>query len=493
MTPFRQSRLLMALGVATILVGSCGRSPSTPTPVTGTPTPPVIDSPVRYIAAPASPAESATVVSRGEVFFTADNAADPGGAPILITFELAADAGFSVGRISSVVPQTPGGQTTLPLNFSYPSSAIGSTMFWRVRAGAGEVLGDYSPARTFILGQPTPDAGALFAEPPTPVRPANGAYQSSRARVAVRPGKYSNGGGVVRFEVASEPSFSRVITTCLGNDTVPGGADVDCSFSLKTPGVYYWRAQIWTSHIGDSLAQGIRGPYSDVWSFTVISETIQAPALLAPASNTIVHQRPTVVVANAERTGAVGPFAYRFELSSSGGLLTSALVPEENGQTAWTVPFDLMIGATYQARIRAIDLGSGVESSDNFVTFTIVGLSEVLLTLDITPPADSRCSPFSVAATSGNAIGASPYRMTTTGTFGMDLTMSGGVYSGTIGGVVGDYRIYAESTGKARTATTATLTPEGTLSGTFDGFEGWYSDYGHSCTGKGFGWTLRPR
>jgi hypothetical protein len=64
---------------------------------------------------------------------------------------------------------------------------------------------------------------------------------------------------------------------------------------------------------------------------------------------------------------------------------------------------------------------------------------------------------------------------------------------GTIGGVVDIDRIYAESTGKTRTATPAVLNSDGTLSGTFDGYEGWNAEFFRSCTGKGFGWTLRPR
>jgi hypothetical protein len=111
----------------------------------------------------------------------------------------------------------------------------------------------------------------------------------------------------------------------------------------------------------------VPGPYTDARSFVVQQQIIvNSPTLSAPtAADTTVDERPTFVVQNASRQGAVGTITYVFQVSQSsnfGSILVSATVTEQaGGTTSWRPASNLPAGTIYW-RVQARD-DSNTEAS----------------------------------------------------------------------------------------------------------------------------------
>jgi hypothetical protein len=158
------------------------------------------------------------------------------------------------------------------------------------------------------------------------------------------------------FQVASDAAFGSIVYS------KDGVAEGNGQTSLKIDKLagdkdYFWRAR--------ANAGSLAGPFSRGRGFNVGPEVVlQAPVLSAPANNgqaggSVV----SLTVANAGRSGPVGPIVYRFEVSDSNAfanLIGVATVAEQEGQTTAQISAQLTPNATYFWRVQATDPSNGV-------------------------------------------------------------------------------------------------------------------------------------
>lgn len=153
-------------------------------------------------------------------------------------------------------------------------------------------------------------------------------------------------------EVARDPGFANKVFAKDAIAEGSGGTTAVQLTNLAGSVTYYWR---WKA-----VVDGVVGSPSVAQSFTVLAQvTLNAPVAVSPANGgTASSARPSFSVANATRTGAVGPITYEFQVSTSSSfspITASATVAEQTGGTSWIPPADLPAGTPLFWRVRARD------------------------------------------------------------------------------------------------------------------------------------------
>lgn len=154
--------------------------------------------------------------------------------------------------------------------------------------------------------------------------------------------------------------------------SVSGAGLQACAFSLTGTGTMQ----------GDTLPLNYSGttclgPVSGTETLRRAAPTtpivINAPTPVSPTGNTVVGTtQPTLIVANATRTGPAGPVAYLFQVTQDVAFTSNVLewrVTEQSNQTSLTVPQALAEPAAYFWRARAYD-GSTTGPWSSISTFT---------------------------------------------------------------------------------------------------------------------------
>ncbi|MGE5198722.1 MAG: hypothetical protein ACM3H9_03720 [Rhodospirillaceae bacterium] len=159
-----------------------------------------------------------------------------------------------------------------------------------------------------------------------------------------------------RFEVAVDADFTNRVAT---RDGIEPGAEGKTSYrlpdALASDRTYYWRAK--------ALDGANESAYSQAVSFAVVNVAeLQSPLPLAPISAVTTSSRsPEFRVRNAARTGPVGAVYYTFEISeneSFTAMVAIVTVPEQSGETRFTINQELKAGIKHFWRVRAYDSGA---------------------------------------------------------------------------------------------------------------------------------------
>ena len=158
------------------------------------------------------------------------------------------------------------------------------------------------------------------------------------------------------IEIATDTGFSNKV---FSRDSIAPGTNgrtsVKLPDSLASGGntrSYFWRARA-----QDGANTGSFSSSSfDVFTPIVIKE----PGLRTPAANsTTPNLRPSLTIANAERSGPVGTISYLIEVATDGQFtnkFASFTAGEgSNGQTTFNLPRDLSYSTVYYWHVRAFD------------------------------------------------------------------------------------------------------------------------------------------
>ena len=175
-------------------------------------------------------------------------------------------------------------------------------------------------------------------------------------------------------EVATDPAFANKVFTKSGIAEGSGGTTTLQISSLAGGTAYYWH---WKA-----VVDSVVGPASASQSFTVLAQvTVNTPAIVSPSDGgTATSARPTFTVANATRTGPVGPITYEFQVSTNPSfspITATATVPERATTTSWTSPVDLPAGTNLFWRARAKDDQNGEASGFTPVTAFSINLFNI--------------------------------------------------------------------------------------------------------------------
>jgi hypothetical protein len=189
---------------------------------------------------------------------------------------------------------------------------------------------------------------------PIPQSPSNGAVVGAQpVTLVVQNATVTDSSPVTyTFEVSTDSAFANKVQT----KVVAAGANGQTSATLgnlASNSDYYWHAQ--------AAAGGTTGVFSTTSKFT-IGAALNAPVAIAPASGSTTAAQPTLVVANATRTGPVGVVVYRFEISTSNNFATiaaSGTVPEGQGTTQFTPAAPLAANTVFFWRVTPIDQTTG--------------------------------------------------------------------------------------------------------------------------------------
>jgi hypothetical protein len=152
------------------------------------------------------------------------------------------------------------------------------------------------------------------------------------------------------FEVALDPDFANKVLVREGVAPGEGRTGLRLPDALAADRAYYWRAR--------ALDGANTGPFSGGARFNLITPIIlNAPGLASPAPNTRLTSRtPTFAIANATRSGPVGPVTYTLQVALDPGfgqLAAHLEVPEQSHETRATLQGELLPDTTYFWRARA--------------------------------------------------------------------------------------------------------------------------------------------
>jgi len=178
-----------------------------------------------------------------------------------------------------------------------------------------------------------------------------------------------------RFEVATDDRFTAIAMTRDGVTQGTGGRTSVTLDRLTAGRAYYWHAQ--------AKDGSTAGSYSAASRFDIVAASLDAPVPVSPANNaTVSEARPTLIVTNSGRSGAVGSVNYTFEVSENATyspVTSSGTVAEQAGQTRFVPGNDLPMDRVLYWRARASDgivtSGWGVAS---FRTESGVDLKKVI-------------------------------------------------------------------------------------------------------------------
>ncbi|MFB3853703.1 MAG: hypothetical protein ACE148_07750 [Vicinamibacterales bacterium] len=153
------------------------------------------------------------------------------------------------------------------------------------------------------------------------------------------------------FEVAADAGFTSVVFRRDGIEPGDGRTSLKLPDPLAAERTYYWRAQ--------ALDGANTGPFAAAVHFRVFTpRIIDAPVVLQPTGGTVGSLRPVFRVRNANRSGPVAALTYRFEISTSQAMASFVAVitvPEQVGETGFTLGQDLAYDTLYYWRVKAFD------------------------------------------------------------------------------------------------------------------------------------------
>jgi len=191
---------------------------------------------------------------------------------------------------------------------------------------------------------------------PNPVQPGqNSRIQSDQQPItlmienassnSVRPFTY-------KFDLATDGDFNGMVFTRDGIAPENGRTALRLPSALASGRAYFWRAR---AQDGANT-----GPYSAVASFVVFTPVvIGKPVAVAPANGALVSNgHPKFSIANATRSGPVGPITYTIDVSTNTAfspLFAVWQVGEQPTQTNLDAPSDLPDGATLYWMVRGSD------------------------------------------------------------------------------------------------------------------------------------------
>ena len=144
---------------------------------------------------------------------------------------------------------------------------------------------------------------------------------------------------VYRFEVAADAAFSALVYSQVA---VPSGSGGRTSVSLGQPLTgghsYFWRAR---AEDGADT-----GPFATATTFSIFTPVvIGAPIPISPVGNVAITTfTPTFRLANAPRSGPVGPITYTMELGDSAAFTNRIAIwnfLEQPNQSTFTAPAGL--------------------------------------------------------------------------------------------------------------------------------------------------------
>lgn len=216
-------RMCAAASLMFATLAACGRSPTSPAGSASVSAP-----------GPAAPANGELVPNASQpVTLTVNNGTSTGGATVTYTFEVATDAAFTAIISSKDVPQGQG-QTSLKLDVL----PAGRDYYWHARTNSNNTAGTFSVPIKFTIG-PSVTLGA-----PVPVSPVTGTTADQKPTLIVSNVSRTGSVGALsyRFEIASSPAFSTILTS----GTVPegsGSTSFTSTVELPAETTFYWRAQ----------------------------------------------------------------------------------------------------------------------------------------------------------------------------------------------------------------------------------------------------------
>ncbi len=210
-------------------------------------------------------------------------------------------------------------------------------------------------------GCTSPTRPTLSLAASRPIAPASGAqisFFSQPIVISVAKGAATGGAATVTtIELSTDAAFSTIVDV---EPTTPdGSSQLTVAVTHLNPSTtYYWRAK---------TAADATTVLSPTASFTIGPLSIPAPLPLQPLSGSFAQKRPTLTVANANRTGTPIALTYAFEIASDATfnrVVASGSVPEGVGQTSFRPSIDLTSGAAFYWRARAVSSLPAVVSAD---------------------------------------------------------------------------------------------------------------------------------
>ena len=293
---------------------------------------------------------------------TVNNAADPNDDKLTYEYELYGDSG-----LTQVVVSTNGlTQGTGITSWTVPLSLTeNQTYYWRSRAYDGKLYGPWMPPATFRVN--------TVNDPPTapiPTSPAEGQSVSTltpqlTVNNASDPDSPSQ---TYNFQVALDPDFTQIAASTVGVFPGQGTTSWQVPTGLSENTWYFWRAQA-----DDWLTTG---SWSTTASFFVntTNEAPTVPAILAPASNTVVASLGAdIMLANS--TDPDSPvISYAVELDTvptfdSTGIIRSGAIAQGIGSTTWHAA-GLRDNTLYYVRAKASD-GTASSSWSSVISFFV--------------------------------------------------------------------------------------------------------------------------
>lgn len=234
--------------------------------------------------------------------------------------------------------------------------------------GGCDAIKSSTPTSPDVAG---PIAGVTIT-PPVPVAPGQGARIRAQEQPVTLTVNNSTTSGQrpvsYVFELATDVAFNSRI---LVREGIQPGADGKTGLrlpdALASDREYYWRAK---AEDGANAS-----PFSEAVAFAVVNMAeIQAPVPVTPVGGgTTSSSSPQFLVQNAARTGPTGVMNYVFEISeneSFTAMVAVVTVPEQAGQTGFTIAQQLKASTRHYWRAKAYDpnASSSWSQTQTFVT-----------------------------------------------------------------------------------------------------------------------------
>jgi hypothetical protein len=322
----RQKALIYwsAIIVTALTVGCEKTSPTRPTGVDSTSTKAESMTDARtgatLIAAQAvSPAPNADISYGSQpLTLTVSNGTTTGSSPLVYTFEVANDAGFTDKVFTrGSVAQGGGGRTSLAID----KLAGSKTYYWRVGSSIASGPGPTSAIRSFRVGP------EIILQNPVPASPAQGATAFAPYTLTVTNIQRSGPVGQIRYEfqIANNNNFSNLIASIVV-DEQPNQTSATTNANLASNATYFWRVRAFDA------ANNITTPFSAPSPFTAQSFSI---------ARAIFHDNPADVglwpqgakITSIEFTGA----AMRVDFDRRTGANRWPDVPFGSGDIQYTL------------------------------------------------------------------------------------------------------------------------------------------------------------
>jgi hypothetical protein len=186
-----------------------------------------------------------------------------------------------------------------------------------------------------------------------------------------------------KLQVSTDPDF---INKVVKYTTEPGEGVIVITHELPDfeDGKYYWRVRAID-------AEGVKGPWSEVWKFKVDTKPPSIPSLYTPANNAFkTDTTPTLSV-----YAASGAKYYHFQVANDNEFIHIVSQSDDRAGTSWTVPVELTYGEYYW-RVKSIDAATNESnwSSVRKLTITFQKLPTYgAVTSDKTPTFEWRAVP----------------------------------------------------------------------------------------------------